>query len=64
MLFDNHEEMFVFYKAYGKREEFPVKIRNTKKESDGIIKYTIFACDQSRKSESKYVNTFYSWHLN
>ncbi|KAH9762576.1 protein FAR1-RELATED SEQUENCE [Citrus sinensis] len=25
MLFDNHEEMFAFYKAYGKQEGFPVK---------------------------------------
>ena len=31
MLFDSHEEMFEFYKAYGKQEEFPVKKLTSKK---------------------------------
>ncbi|XP_024036864.1 protein FAR1-RELATED SEQUENCE 5-like [Citrus clementina] len=56
MLFDNHEEMFAFYKAYGKQEGFPVKVRSTKKGTDGIVKYAIFACGRSGKSESKSAN--------
>ncbi|KAH9721372.1 protein FAR1-RELATED SEQUENCE [Citrus sinensis] len=56
MLFDNHEEMFVFYKAYGKQEGFPVKVRSTKKGTDGIVKYATFACGRSGKSESKSAN--------
>ncbi|KAH9728859.1 protein FAR1-RELATED SEQUENCE [Citrus sinensis] len=56
MLFDNHEEMFAFYKAYGKQERFPVKVRSTKKGTDGIVKYATFACGRSGKSESKFAN--------
>ncbi|KAH9703433.1 protein FAR1-RELATED SEQUENCE [Citrus sinensis] len=56
MLFDNHEEMFAFYKAYGKQEGFPVKVRSTKKGTDGIVKYATFACGRSGKSESKSTN--------
>ena len=56
MLFDNHEEMFAFYKAYGKQEGFPVKVRSTKKGTDGIVKYATFACGRSGKSESKSAN--------
>ncbi|KAH9723117.1 protein FAR1-RELATED SEQUENCE [Citrus sinensis] len=56
MLFDNHEEMFAFYKAYGKQEGFPVKVRSTKKGTDGIVKYATFACGHSGKSESKSAN--------
>ncbi|KAH9777142.1 protein FAR1-RELATED SEQUENCE [Citrus sinensis] len=56
MLFDNHEEMFAFYKAYGKQEGFPVKVRSTKKGIDGIVKYATFACGRSGKSESKSAN--------
>ena len=29
MLFDSHEEMFTFYKAYGKQEGCIVKVRST-----------------------------------
>ncbi|KAH9681032.1 protein FAR1-RELATED SEQUENCE [Citrus sinensis] len=56
MLFDNHEEMFAFYKAYGKQEGFPVKVQSTKKGTDGIVKYATFACGRSGKSESKSAN--------
>ncbi|KAH9734196.1 protein FAR1-RELATED SEQUENCE [Citrus sinensis] len=60
MLFDNHEEMFAFYKAYGKQEGFPVKVRSTKKGTDGIVKYATFACGRSGKSESKSANALKS----
>ena len=53
MLFDSHEEMWQFYKAYGKQEGFPVKKLPNKKRSDGIVRYTMFACSRSGKSESK-----------
>ncbi|XP_052289871.1 protein FAR-RED IMPAIRED RESPONSE 1-like [Citrus sinensis] len=56
MLFDNHEEMFAFYKAYGKQEGFPVKVRSTKKGTDGIVKYATFAYGRSCKSENKSAN--------
>ncbi|KAH9657389.1 protein FAR1-RELATED SEQUENCE [Citrus sinensis] len=56
MLFDNHEEMFAFYKAYGKQEGFRVKVPSTKKGTDGIVKYATFACGRSGKSESKSSN--------
>ncbi|KAH9794409.1 protein FAR1-RELATED SEQUENCE [Citrus sinensis] len=56
MLFDNHEEMFAFYKDYGKQEGFYVKVRSTKKGTDGIVKYTTFACGRRGKSESKSAN--------
>ena len=50
MLFDSHEEMFVFYNVYGKQERFPVNVQTTKKGTDGIIKYTTFACSRSAAS--------------
>ena len=56
MLFDNHEKMFAFYKGYGKQEGFPVKVRSTKKGTDGIVKYATFACGHNGKSESKSAN--------
>ncbi|KAH9769761.1 protein FAR1-RELATED SEQUENCE [Citrus sinensis] len=56
MLFDNHEEIFAFYKAYGKQEGFPVKVRSTKNGTDGIVKYATFTCGRSGKSESKSAN--------
>ncbi|XP_052291908.1 protein FAR1-RELATED SEQUENCE 9-like [Citrus sinensis] len=40
----------------GKQEGFPVKVRSTKKETDGIVKYATFACGRSGKSESKSAN--------
>ena len=55
MLFDSHEEMFAFYKAYDKQEGFSVKVRSTKKRIDGIVKCITFACCHSGKSESKFV---------
>ena len=39
MLFDNHEEMWQFYKAYGKQKKFPLKKLTSKKGSDGIVRY-------------------------
>ncbi|KAH9704409.1 protein FAR1-RELATED SEQUENCE [Citrus sinensis] len=48
--------MFAFYKAYGKQEGFPMKVRSTKKGTDGIVKYATFACGCSGKSESKSAN--------
>ena len=60
MLFDSHEEMFAFYKAYGKQEGFFVKVWTTKKWTDGIVKYASFACGRSDKSESKYANALKS----
>ncbi|XP_024038276.1 protein FAR1-RELATED SEQUENCE 7-like [Citrus sinensis] len=60
MLFDNHEEMFAFYKAYGKQEGFPVKVRGTKKGTNGIVKYATFACGRRGKSESKSTNALKS----
>ena len=56
MLFDNYEEMFVFYKDYDKQEGFPVDVRSTKKGTDEIVKYATFACGRSGKSESKSTN--------
>ena len=53
MLFDSHEEMWQFYKAYGKQERFPVKKLNSKKWSDRIIRYATSACGRSGKSENK-----------
>ena len=40
MLFDNHEEMWQFYKAYCEQEGFPVKKLTSKKWSDEIVRYT------------------------
>ncbi|KAH9703329.1 protein FAR1-RELATED SEQUENCE [Citrus sinensis] len=53
MLFDSHEEMWQFYKAYGKQKGFPIKKLTSKKWSDGIIRYATFACSRSGKSETK-----------
>ena len=53
MLFDSHEDMWQFYNAYGKQERVPVKKLTSKKRSDKIIKYAMFACGRSGKSESK-----------
>ena len=50
MLFDNHEEIFVFYNAYGKQERILVKVQTTKKGTDEIVKYATFACSCSGKS--------------
>ena len=49
MLFDSHEEMWQFYKVYGKQEGFSVKKLTSKKGSDGIIRYATYACDCSGK---------------
>ncbi|XP_024041931.1 protein FAR1-RELATED SEQUENCE 5-like [Citrus clementina] len=43
-------------KSYGKQEGFPMKVRSTKKGTDGIVKYATFACGCSGKSESKSAN--------
>ena len=56
MLFDSTDEMFTYYKAYGKQEGFPVKRRTCKKRSDGIIKYVTFVCGQNGSSESTSSN--------
>ena len=37
MLFDSIDEMFTYYKAYGKQEGFPVKRRTCKKRSQILL---------------------------
>ena len=56
MLFDNHEEMWAFQKAYNRQEVFPMKKLTSKKKSNGIIKYMTFACGFNGKSENKSTN--------
>ena len=56
ILFNSHEEMWVFYKAYDKQEEFFVKKLTSKKGSDGNVKYPTLAYNRNSKSESKSTN--------
>ncbi|KAH9770971.1 putative lysophospholipase BODYGUARD 4 [Citrus sinensis] len=56
MLFDGYEEMFEFYKAYGRQEGFPVKKLTSKKGSDETVKYATFACGRSGKADSRSSN--------
>ena len=56
MLFNGYEEMFEFYKAYGRQEGFPVKKLTSKKGSDGTVKYGTFACGRSGKADSRSSN--------
>ena len=56
MLFNGYEEMFEFYKAYGRQEGFPVKKLTSKKGSDETVKYATFACGRSGKADSRSSN--------
>ena len=47
MLFDSNEEMFEFYKAYGKREGFLMKKLTSKKGSNGTVKYATYSVNYS-----------------
>ncbi|KAH9681061.1 hypothetical protein KPL71_026797 [Citrus sinensis] len=52
ILFDNANEMFTYYKTYGKQEGFLVKRRTCKKGSDGIVKYVTFVCGRNGSFEN------------
>lgn len=56
ILFDSADEMFTYYKTYGKQKGFPVKRRTSKKGSDGILRYVTFACGRSGTSRSNPSN--------
>ena len=56
ILFDNANEMFTYYKTYGKQEGFLVKRRTCKKGSDGIVKYVTFVCGRNGSFESMSSN--------
>ena len=47
MVFDNADEMFNYYKEYGKRKGFPVMRRSSRKWGDGNVRYVTFACGRS-----------------
>lgn len=47
MLFDSHEEIFEFYKAYGKKKRFSVKKLTSKQRSDKTVKYASYSVNYS-----------------
>lgn len=56
MSFDGDIEMFIYYKEYGKRKEFLIMRRTSRKDSDGILRHETFACGRSDETRSKSTN--------
>ncbi|CAA3023992.1 Hypothetical predicted protein [Olea europaea subsp. europaea] len=47
MKFKNEEEVFEFYKNYAYQIGFPVRKRNSKKGTNGVVRYVTFTCSQN-----------------
>lgn len=56
MSFDRDTEMFIYYKEYNKRKEFPIMCRTSRKDSDGILRHETFACGRSDETKSRSTN--------
>ncbi|KAF5196745.1 hypothetical protein FRX31_013678 [Thalictrum thalictroides] len=61
MVFDSVGELFDYYVKYGNEKGFPVKRRSSKKGDDGEVRWVIFACSRSGKTESTPKKAF-KWH--
>ncbi|KAI3839066.1 hypothetical protein MKX03_028704, partial [Papaver bracteatum] len=47
MTFDEHEEIFQFYKEYARKFGFPVQKRSKRTNVDDITRSVTFACSKS-----------------
>ncbi|PIA39893.1 hypothetical protein AQUCO_02600385v1 [Aquilegia coerulea] len=63
MIFDSVGEVFDYYVKYGNEKGFPVKRRSSKKGDDGEVRWVIFACSRSGKTESTSKKAFKMHHL-
>ncbi|KAI3859548.1 hypothetical protein MKX03_030785 [Papaver bracteatum] len=56
MTFDEHEDMFQFYKEYARKLGYPVRKRSKRTNVDGITRSVTFACSKSGEHESQTQN--------
>ena len=56
MAFDSVDDMFTYYKEYGKRKGFPVLRRSSRKGWDGNVRYVTFTCGRSGFSKTTSSN--------
>ncbi|KAI3916875.1 hypothetical protein MKW98_014336 [Papaver atlanticum] len=56
MIFDEHEEMFQFYKEFARKVGFPVLKRSKRTNVDGITRSVTFACSKTGEHESRTQN--------
>ncbi|KAI3870316.1 hypothetical protein MKW92_040942 [Papaver armeniacum] len=56
MVFDNHEDMFEFYKEYARKVGFPVQRRSRRMTDDEILRSVTFACAKGREHQSRTQN--------
>ncbi|KAI3868650.1 hypothetical protein MKX03_013160 [Papaver bracteatum] len=56
MNFDEHEEIFQFYKEYARKFGFPVQKRSKRTNVDGITRSVTFACSKSGEHERQTQN--------
>ncbi|XP_052198368.1 protein FAR1-RELATED SEQUENCE 5-like [Diospyros lotus] len=53
MKFNDHNEIYEFYKTYAYTVGFPVRKRNSKKGDDGLLKYVTYACSREGQRSSE-----------
>ncbi|XP_026451522.1 protein FAR-RED IMPAIRED RESPONSE 1-like [Papaver somniferum] len=56
MVFDNHEDMFEFYKEYARKAGFPVQRRSRRMTDDGILRGVTFGFAKGREHQSRTQN--------
>ncbi|XP_041021315.1 protein FAR-RED IMPAIRED RESPONSE 1-like [Juglans microcarpa x Juglans regia] len=56
MLFSSKEELFAYYKQYGKQTGFGVMTQRSKKEVDGSAKYLTLGCARGGKAQNRTSN--------
>ncbi|KAF9594883.1 hypothetical protein IFM89_035044 [Coptis chinensis] len=58
MVFDTAEGLFEYYTKYGSENGFPIKKRSSSKGDDGVVRWVLFTCSRSGKTESTSRNAF------